>query len=109
MYRYTPSEIDYERANHQAKVQDRKNLDVKRIGNLGELAFEQFCREHLPVDLTSEVAPSSRGKPIDCSLLAVILDETVFKQRGEMFSNGRSSSEPETPVQTPPINFPIII
>ncbi|EMA03626.1 hypothetical protein [Haloferax denitrificans] len=51
MYRYTPDEIDYERANHQAKVQDRKNLDVKRIGNLGELAFEQFCREYLPVEL----------------------------------------------------------
>ncbi|WEL22690.1 Uncharacterized protein HBNXHr_2651 [Halorhabdus sp. BNX81] len=55
MYRYTPSEIDYERASHQAKLQvditGQGNADVKRIGNLGELAFEQFCREFIPVEM----------------------------------------------------------
>jgi len=51
MYRYTPDEMDHERANHQAVIQGADDLDVKRIGNLGELAFEQFCREYLPVDL----------------------------------------------------------
>ncbi|MDZ7731180.1 MAG: hypothetical protein U5K37_10010 [Natrialbaceae archaeon] len=44
MYLYTPDEIDRERANHQAVIQDADDIDVKRIGNLGELAFEQFCR-----------------------------------------------------------------
>ncbi|ARS89649.1 hypothetical protein B1756_07795 [Natrarchaeobaculum aegyptiacum] len=55
MYRYTPDEIDRERANHQALKQvsetNRGNIDVKRIGNLGELAFEQFCREFIPVEM----------------------------------------------------------
>ncbi len=51
MYLYTPDEIDKERAHHQAVIQGADNLDVKRIGNLGELAFEQFCREYLPVEL----------------------------------------------------------
>lgn len=51
MYRYTPNEIDRERAHHQAVIQDADNLDSKRIGNLGELAFEQFCREYLPVEM----------------------------------------------------------
>ncbi|MDZ7731179.1 MAG: hypothetical protein U5K37_10005 [Natrialbaceae archaeon] len=43
--------MDRERANHQAVIQDADDIDVKRIGNLGELAFEQFCREYLPVEL----------------------------------------------------------
>ena len=51
MYRYTPDEFDKERAHHQAVVQGAGDLKVKRIGNLGELAFEQFCREYLPVEL----------------------------------------------------------
>lgn len=51
MYQYTPSEIDRRRAHHQAVVQDSEDLDIKRIGNLGELAFEQFCREYLPVEM----------------------------------------------------------
>ena len=50
MYLYTPDEIDRERAHHQAVVQDAADPDVERIGNLGELAFEQFCREYLPVE-----------------------------------------------------------
>ncbi|MDZ5811388.1 hypothetical protein U4E84_08520 [Halorubrum sp. AD140] len=51
MYRFTPDEIDHERAHHQAVIQGADDLDVKRIGNLGELAFEQFCREYLPVEM----------------------------------------------------------
>lgn len=51
MYLYTPDEIDRERAHHQAVIQGADNRDVKRIGNLGELAFEQFCREYLPVEM----------------------------------------------------------
>ena len=41
MYRFTPDEIDHERAHHQAVIQGADDLDVKRIGNLGELAFER--------------------------------------------------------------------
>lgn len=51
MYLYTPDEIDRERAHHQAVIQGADDLDGKRIGNLGELAFEQFCREYLPVEM----------------------------------------------------------
>jgi hypothetical protein len=51
MYRYTPDEIDRKRAHHQAVKQGAEDVDVKRIGNLGELAFEQFCREYLPVEM----------------------------------------------------------
>lgn len=51
MYLYTPDEIDRERAHHQAVIQGADDIDGKRIGNLGELAFEQFCREYLPVEL----------------------------------------------------------
>ena len=51
MYLYTPDEIDRERAHHQAVIQGADDRDVKRIGNLGELAFEQFCREYLPVEM----------------------------------------------------------
>jgi hypothetical protein len=51
MYRFTPDEIDHERAHHQAVIQGADDLVVKRIGNLGELAFEQFCREYLPVEM----------------------------------------------------------
>jgi hypothetical protein len=51
VYLYTPDEIDRERAHHQAVIQGADNIDSKRIGNLGELAFEQFCREYLPVEL----------------------------------------------------------
>ena len=53
MYLYTPDEIDRERAHHQAVIQGADDIDVKRIGNLGELAFEQFCREYLPVEMWS--------------------------------------------------------
>ncbi len=51
MYLYTPDEIDRDRAHHQAVIQGADELDGKRIGNLGELAFEQFCREYLPVEM----------------------------------------------------------
>lgn len=51
MYQYTPDEIDRERANHQAVIQDADDIDIKRIGNLGEFAFEQFCREFLPAEM----------------------------------------------------------
>lgn len=51
MYRYTPDAVDRQRAHHQAVKQGADDVDVKRIGNLGELAFEQFCREYLPVEL----------------------------------------------------------
>ena len=55
MYRYRPDEIDRERAHHQALKQVTEtgtgDVDVKRIGNLGELAFETFCREYLPVEM----------------------------------------------------------
>ena len=51
MYLYTPDEIDRQRAHHQAVIQGADDIDVKRIGNLGELAFEQFCREYLPVEM----------------------------------------------------------
>jgi hypothetical protein len=51
VYLYSPDEIDRERAHHQAVIQGADNVDVKRIGNLGELAFEQFCREYLPVEM----------------------------------------------------------
>lgn len=53
MYRYTPDEIDRKRAHHQALKQGADDLHGKRIGNLGELAFEQFCREYLPVEMWS--------------------------------------------------------
>jgi len=36
VYRYTPSEIDRERSHHQTVIQDADDVDVKRIGNLGE-------------------------------------------------------------------------
>ena len=51
IYLYTPDEIDRERAHHQAVIQGADDRNVKRIGNLGELAFEQFCREYLPVEM----------------------------------------------------------
>ncbi|WP_459193646.1 hypothetical protein [Halosimplex sp. J119] len=51
MYQYTPDEIDQQRAHHQAVKQDVDDEKVKRIGNLGELAFEQFCREYLPAEM----------------------------------------------------------
>jgi hypothetical protein len=55
MYRYRPDEVDRERAHHQALKQVTEtgtgDIDVKRIGNLGELAFEAFCREYLPVEM----------------------------------------------------------
>lgn len=51
MYRYEPDEIDRERAHHQAVKQGCEDVDVKRIGNLGELAFECFCRDYLPVEM----------------------------------------------------------
>ena len=51
MYQYTPDEIDRSRAHHQAKLQGADDIDKKRIGNLGEFAFEQFCREYLPAEM----------------------------------------------------------
>ena len=51
MYQFTPDEIDQRRAHHQAVKQDADDVDVKRIGNLGEIAFEQFCREYLPAEM----------------------------------------------------------
>ncbi|GAB6878148.1 hypothetical protein JCM17823_04220 [Halorubrum gandharaense] len=48
---HTPDEVDRERAHHQAVIQGADNIDAKRAGNLGELAFESFCREYLPVEL----------------------------------------------------------
>lgn len=51
MYRYTPDEIDRHRAEQQADRHGGDDVAAKRIGNLGELAFEQFCREYLPVEL----------------------------------------------------------
>jgi hypothetical protein len=51
VYLYTPDQIDRKRAHHQAVIQGSEDVDIKRIGNLGELAFEQFCREYLPVEM----------------------------------------------------------
>lgn len=51
MYLYTPDDVDRKRAHHQAVKQDADDVPTKRRGNLGELAFEQFCREYLPVEM----------------------------------------------------------
>ena len=51
MYQYTLDEIDQRRAHHQAVKQDADDVEGKRIGNFGELAFEQFCREYLPAEM----------------------------------------------------------
>jgi len=51
VYLYTPDEVDRTRAHHQAVKQDADDVPTKRRGNLGELAFEQFCREYLPVEM----------------------------------------------------------
>lgn len=51
MYQFTPDKIDRKRANHQAVKQGADDIDAKRIGNLGEIAFEQFCREYLPAEM----------------------------------------------------------
>nr|WP_225335805.1 hypothetical protein [Halomicrobium urmianum] len=51
MYQYTPSDIDRTRADYQAKQQGADDVDSKRVGNLGEVAFEQFCREYLPTEM----------------------------------------------------------
>jgi hypothetical protein len=51
VYLYTPDEVAWERSNHQPKIQNADEKDAKRRGNLGEFAFEQFCREYLPVDM----------------------------------------------------------
>lgn len=51
MYQFTPDEIDKQRAHHQAVMQDADDVAVKRIGNLGEITFEQFCREYLPAEM----------------------------------------------------------
>lgn len=32
-------------------MQDADDIDVRRIGNLGEFAFEQYCREYLPAEM----------------------------------------------------------
>jgi hypothetical protein len=51
VYLYTPDQIDHKRAHHQAVNQEADDVDGKRRGNLGELAFEQFCREYLPAEM----------------------------------------------------------
>lgn len=51
VYRYSPTEIDRKRAHHQPVIQGVDGVDIKRIGNLGELAFHEFCREYLPVEM----------------------------------------------------------
>jgi hypothetical protein len=51
VYLYTPDDVDRSRAHHQAVKQDADDVPTKRRGNLGELAFEQFCREYLPVEM----------------------------------------------------------
>ncbi|MFB6150359.1 MAG: hypothetical protein ABEJ40_00995 [Haloarculaceae archaeon] len=51
MYQFTPDEIDRTRADYQAERQGDGDVDAKRVGNLGELAFEQFCREYLPTEM----------------------------------------------------------
>lgn len=51
MYQFIPDAIDHQRAHHQAVKQDADEIDQKRIGNLGEIAFEQFCREYLPTEM----------------------------------------------------------
>jgi hypothetical protein len=51
MYQYIPDEIDKRRAHHQAVIQDADDIGTKRIGNLGEFGFEQYCREYLPAEM----------------------------------------------------------
>lgn len=51
MYRFVPSDIDSVRASFQAEKNASGDSDAKRIGNLGEIAFERFCREYLPVEM----------------------------------------------------------
>ena len=51
MYQYSPDDVAQKRAHHQAVMQDADDVDVKRIGNLGEFAFEQYCREYLPAEM----------------------------------------------------------
>jgi len=51
MYQFTPDRIDSKRAHHQAVIQGVDDRATKRIGNLGEIAFEQFCREYLPTEM----------------------------------------------------------
>lgn len=51
MYEYSPDDIDYTRSDYQAKQQPGTDTNVKRIGNLGELGFEQFCREYVPTEM----------------------------------------------------------
>lgn len=55
MYKFTPDEFDHERANHQGVIQgcEGNELDAKRIGNLGEIAFEWFCRQYVPSEFWS--------------------------------------------------------
>jgi len=51
VYQFTPDEIDKARADYQAKQQGADNVQKKRVGNLGEIAFEQFCREYIPAEM----------------------------------------------------------
>jgi hypothetical protein len=51
VYQFTPDAVDKERAHHQAVKQGADDVAVKRTGNLGEIAFEQFCREYLPAEM----------------------------------------------------------
>jgi hypothetical protein len=41
VYQFTPDAVDKERAYHQVVKQGADDIAVKRIGNLGEIAFEQ--------------------------------------------------------------------
>ena len=51
MYQYILDEIDRVQVDYQAEKQGAENKNAKRVGNLGELAFEQFCREYLPAEM----------------------------------------------------------
>lgn len=48
MFRYKFTEGDTWRAKNQAKAHD-SDLTPRTMGNLGEIAFHQFCRSYLPV------------------------------------------------------------
>lgn len=50
MYQFTPDEMDRTRASYQAE-QHGDDVDAKRVGNLGEIAFENWCREYLPTEM----------------------------------------------------------
>lgn len=51
VYEFRPTAIDRTRAHYQGKKQGVDDLERKRIGNLGEIAFERFCREYVPTEM----------------------------------------------------------